>query len=89
MCVATGILGQVQGAQAGEQLVDLGGPRGAGRGDGGEVAGTYPVAIGTAENPTPLGRFYVRELADLSRTDPGGPYGSATNRSAVSAGRFQ
>ena len=43
--------------------------------DGGKVAGTYPVAIGTAENPTPLGRFYVRELADLSRTDPGGPYG--------------
>jgi lipoprotein-anchoring transpeptidase ErfK/SrfK len=40
---------------------------------GDEVVLTTPVAIGTAENPTPTGAFYVVDKLDTG--DPGGAYG--------------
>jgi lipoprotein-anchoring transpeptidase ErfK/SrfK len=40
---------------------------------GDEVVLTTPVAIGTAENPTPTGVFYVVDKLDTG--DPGGAYG--------------
>lgn len=41
--------------------------------DGGTEVLTTPVAIGTDDNPTPTGEFYVVDKLDTG--DPGGPYG--------------
>jgi lipoprotein-anchoring transpeptidase ErfK/SrfK len=41
--------------------------------DGDAPVLTTPVAVGTADNPTPSGRFYVVDKLDTG--DPGGPYG--------------
>lgn len=41
--------------------------------DGGELVTTTPVAIGTSENPTPTGDFYV--VDKLAAEDPDGAYG--------------
>lgn len=41
----------------------------------GKVVLRAPVAIGTSENPTPVGRFYVNQR--LRASDPGGPFGPA------------
>ena len=40
---------------------------------GGEVVLTTPVAVGTTENPTPTGEFYVVDKLDTG--NPGGAYG--------------
>lgn len=42
--------------------------------DAGKVVKTYPIAVGTADTPTPGGAFYIKEL--LQPPDPDGPYGS-------------
>lgn len=39
----------------------------------GVVVKTYPVAVGTTQNPTPLGRYFVKEL--VSPDNPHGAYG--------------
>ena len=39
----------------------------------GVVVKTYPVAVGTAQNPTPVGRYFVKEL--VSPDNPHGAYG--------------
>lgn len=41
--------------------------------DDGELVETTPVAIGTSENPTPTGDFYV--VDKLAAEDPDGAYG--------------
>ncbi|MEZ5099296.1 MAG: L,D-transpeptidase [Thermoleophilia bacterium] len=41
----------------------------------GKVVLRAPVAIGTSENPTPVGRFYVNQR--LRAGDPSGPFGPA------------
>lgn len=40
--------------------------------DGGKIIKSYPVAIGKAETPTPVGGFVVRHKL----SNPGGPFGS-------------
>lgn len=39
----------------------------------GEVLGTFPIAVGTAQLPTPNGIFYVNQK--LRPSTPGGPFG--------------
>jgi lipoprotein-anchoring transpeptidase ErfK/SrfK len=41
--------------------------------DGGDEVLTTPVAVGTDDNPTPIGDFYVVDKLDTG--DPTGPYG--------------
>jgi lipoprotein-anchoring transpeptidase ErfK/SrfK len=41
--------------------------------EGARVVATYPVAIGSAENPTPTGTFFVKEK--IAPVDPDGAYG--------------
>lgn len=41
--------------------------------DGTKVIATYPVAVGTAENPTPTGSFFVKEL--VAPQNGNGSYG--------------
>ena len=51
---------------------------------GGELAGEWTVAIGTAENPTPTGRFFITDK--LATGEPDGVYGPwAFGLSAFSA----
>jgi lipoprotein-anchoring transpeptidase ErfK/SrfK len=39
----------------------------------GSAVGTFPVAVGSAQYPTPTGTFFITER--LTPTSPGGPYG--------------
>jgi lipoprotein-anchoring transpeptidase ErfK/SrfK len=42
--------------------------------EGDEVILDEPIAVGTADTPTPGGRYYIKEL--LKPPDPNGPYGT-------------